>query len=66
MALADVLRTIVGRLDFAGDDGARDSLMAEIDELDDDDAPAPAEGFSSFSGDDTEADDAVKVDGANA
>lgn len=62
MALADVLKSIVNRLNFAGDDGARDTLLSEIDDLDGGEpTPAPVAAFV----DDSSADDSV-TDGAHA
>lgn len=64
MALADILRDITARLNFAGDDGARDDLLRQIGELDSDTEPADGTMFASAETAGTTDDDVV--DGANA
>lgn len=39
MSLATILRGLASRTNFAGDDGAKDDMMRQIDELD---VPPPA------------------------
>ncbi len=67
MALVDVLRNIVDRLNFAGDDGAKESLLSEIDDLDDGGTAFGSGVIGSDAGaDDGGSDSADDPDGANA